>query len=206
MTSVNFILVLQGYLLFTFALSIVLRYKQYRAIVLIIAAVPQRWPRLFGLMRDHRTVFLTWPTLLPVGLTLLLLLLHSIAYQWVWPRATVTPAVLIDHWLALVLLALCTAFMLYFDYDALFSVWVFDREAAEKQLDQAEYWLRSPLSPAIKWLTLGYINPRRMVGDEVRKALTDASVSMKSMMWRWSVQTGARLAVELILWLTWVAS
>jgi hypothetical protein len=79
----------------------------------------------------------------------------------------------------------------------------FDREALEKHLDQAEYWLRSWVAPAVKVLTFGYVNPRQMVHDEVRKALAQATLDFNRMMWRWALQIAMRLAFGLTLWLTW---
>jgi hypothetical protein len=111
-----------------------------------------------------------------------------------------------SHLFASLILVVLAGLMFYYDYQALFGVWVVDRTAAERQLDQAEYWLRSPLAPALKWLTLGYINPHRTVHDEVRKALTSASISMTSMMWRWSLQTAVRLGFGSVLWLTFAIS
>ena len=90
-----------------------------------------------------------------------------------------------------------------YNYDACFNIWEIKRQDLEPYLDQAEYWLRSWVAPAVRILTLGYVNPRRMVHEEVLKALTSASVDMNKMMWRWALQIGVRISFGLTLWFTW---
>src|SRR5262249_44777324 len=75
------------YLAFTFLLSIVLRVRQYEAILRIVRAVPSRWPRLFALVKQHRSIFLTRATLLPVIVALFLMLLQMLASRLVWEDA-----------------------------------------------------------------------------------------------------------------------
>jgi hypothetical protein len=78
-----------------------------------------------------------------------------------------------------------------------------DRELMQKYFDQAEYWLRSWTAPMVSVVTLGYVNPRKVVDVEVRKALVEASRLINLTLWWVSVQTGLRMAFGLTLWLTY---
>lgn len=201
--QLNLIGVFEFYLLGTFILSTVMRYRQYRAVVGFIMAAKNRWPKLVQLASQHRTVFLTWPTLLPVALTLALMLVHMLAYNLIWPSARVSPKDLWDHWPALVSVLVFVGPMLYLDYDATFNIWEFDQADLQPYLDKAEYWLRSWMAPALSIVTFGYVDPRKMVGDEVLRALTSACLDVNKMMWWWSVQIGMRIGFGLSLWLLW---
>lgn len=203
LASLNLLSVLEVYLILSFILSIIRRYSYYRAMLGFIVALPQRWPKLFQMAQTHSTIFLTWPTLVPIFVTFLLMAVNSIALNFIWVGASVTPEVLWHWWLALILVLGFGGPMLYLDVTAVLRPAEFDRGALEKHLDQAEYWLRSWVAPAVKVLTFGYVNPRQMVHDEVRKALVQATLDFNRMMWRWALQIGMRLAFGLTLWLTW---
>ena len=47
--------------------------------------MPGRWPRLFQLVSEHKSIFLTWTTVLPAVLAFLLFALNLAASQLVWP-------------------------------------------------------------------------------------------------------------------------
>jgi hypothetical protein len=203
--SLNLLAGLDYYLVLTFIVSIVMRYRQYRTLAGLLWSAPGRWPKLIQLLRQQRRVFFTWPTLVPVALTFLLMLVHLLAYNLIWPAARVTPADLWERWIGFLSAVFFGLGMLVLDYDACFNVWEFDRPDLERYLDQAEYWLRSWVSPAVSILTFGYFNPRKIVHEEALTALTNASMDMKRMMWRWSLQIAVRLAFGLTLWMTWLA-
>lgn len=203
LASLNLLSVLEVYLILSFILSIIRRYAYYRALLGFIVALPQRWPKLFQLTQQHHTIFLTWPTIMPVVVTFALMATNSIALNFVWLSASVTPVDLWHWWPALILVIGFGAPMLYLDVTAVFRPTPFDREALEKHLDQAEYWLRSWVAPALRVLTFGYVNPRQMVHDEVSKALVQATLDFNRMMWWWALQIAMRLAFGLTLWLTW---
>jgi hypothetical protein len=205
MATVNLIGVLDWYLIATFLVSTVRRFRQYRAMLGVVFAVPQRWPKLFQLVREHRTILLTWPALAPIAVTFLIMLVHTIAYRAIWHTARVTPADIGQHWLAAVSVLVFGIAMLWLDFTAIFQVADFDRPALERDLDQAEFWLRSWVTPTLRFLTFGFLNPRQIVSDEVRKALTNAGRDLNVMMWRWSLQIAVRLLFGLALWATWWA-
>jgi hypothetical protein len=93
--------------------------------------------------------------------------------------------------------------MIALDTYFLIRVGMINRADVEKYFAQAEHWLSSWQAPAVRVLTLGYINPRLMVHDEVRKALVAASDLINRNLYWVSLQIGLRVAFGLGLWLTW---
>lgn len=193
----------QFYLGVVFILSIVLRRRQYRALVELVAAGPKRWPRLMNLLSAERWLLFSWPTLVPIALALLLMLIHSAMYNLLWPHAAVTLSDLTHHTTALGLLLVCAANMVTVDAQSTFSHWEFNKADYEPMLDQAEYWLTTRWAPALKMLTFGRVDPEQRVRAEVRQALTRSQADIRAMFWNWSIQVGLRLAFGITLWLTW---
>ena len=190
------------YLALIFLLSTALRIRQYKAVVRLVRAFRERWPRLFELLRQHHGILLTWGNVIPALIALALLVANTLACRLVWPHAQLTIARLVELWTAWPPVLLCAIAMLAVDAYATFSVGEIDRGAMEKYFDQAEYWLTSWTAPVVRVFTLGRINPRQMVHAEVRKSLEDASQLLSSTMWWVSVQTLLRISYGLSLWLT----
>jgi hypothetical protein len=201
--QLNLIHLFEFYLAVVFLVSTSVRIQHYRSILALVRAVPGRWPRLFNLVRGHGNIFLTWGTVLPAILAFSLLLVHTLACRLVWPQANLTLGYVGDHLLAAPVIALLGAAMLSVDWYATFTFGKIDRELMQRYFDQAEYWLRSWTAPVVHIFTLGYINPRRMVAVEVRKALIEASRLMNSTLWWVSLQVSCRVAFGLSLWLTY---
>src|SRR5687768_15049343 len=88
--NLNLIHLLDFYLMLAFLVSTYVRFRQYQTAVSLVLAVPGRWPRLFQLVHQHRTIFLTWSTVLPAALALGLSLLNMLACRLVWPQASLT--------------------------------------------------------------------------------------------------------------------
>jgi hypothetical protein len=203
--ALNLIRLFDFYLAVAFLVSTALRVSQYRAIIGLVRAVPSRWPHLFRLVKEHRTIFLTWTTVLPAVLAFLLCIIHAFACRLVWPQAQLTFGDVGANWQSLVgVLALGVA-MVAVDVYGTFVVGEVNREMMQKYFDQAEYWLRSWTAPVVRIFTFGYINPRHMVAVEVRKALIEASKLINSTFWWVSIQTGLRVAFGLALWLTYAS-
>jgi hypothetical protein len=193
------------YLLLIMILGVWLRFGQYRAVLGLVAAFPGRWPRLLGLLTEHgRLILLTWRTVLPLLVTLGLLLLQFYAGTSVWPEARLLNVRrLLDVWPALPLVVLTWAGMVWYDVRGALDVGSFDRRELERYFDQAEYWLRSWAAPAVRFFTLGYINPRRLVAAEVQDALVSASGVLSESLWWVARQALLRIACGLSLWATW---
>jgi hypothetical protein len=203
--SLNLIHFFDFYLLFTFVLGTLRRFRQYWDTAGLVLKGPGRWPLLFKLVKEHRTVFMTWATILPGFLALILSVVQLLASRLVWPHADLTVGQLADHWLAVVAVFLVGTAMIAIDLYGLMVVGKVDREQLNKYFDQAEYWLRSHAAHVVRIFTLGFINPRLMVNVEVKKSLTEASRLLNNTLWWVSMQLGLRVAFGLTLWLTWGA-
>jgi hypothetical protein len=209
--NLNLIRFLDFYLAATFLTSVFLRVRQYRAILAIVRAVPGRWPRLFKLVREHHTIFLTWSTAAPALLALGLSILQLFMSRVLWPALTheeahVTAATLAHLWLAWPVLAILGLAMLGIDGYQTFVVEEVDGTVVEKYFDQAEYWLRSWATPVLRVFTFGFVDPRQVVTAEVRSALVAASRQINTTLWWLTAQTGVRLAFALSLWLAYAVA
>lgn len=201
--DLNLIHCLAWYLVAIFLVGTVLRLHQYRALLGVLWSVPGRWPRLLQLVKQHRGLFLTWTTFLPSLLALVLSLVHMLACRLVWPQADLSLTQLLHTWLAM--LVVCCLGLCMVGLDCYSAVWVraWDRGQVEKQFDQAEYWLGSWSSPAVRVVTLGWVNPRKLVGVEIHKALIAASRQLNLSLWWSSLQISFRIAFGAALWLTY---
>ncbi len=204
--DLNLIRFFDFYLAVAFLVSTAMRLRQYEAVVRLIRAMPERWPRLLKLVREHHGLFLTWATVLPALLALGLCLLHTLACRLVWPYAELTVSGLYELRLAVPFVTLLGIAMLAVDFYATFTVGEVDRGLLERYFDQAEYWLRSWVAPVVQVFTLGYVNPRRLVAAEVRKALIETSQLLNNTLWWVSAQVGLRIAFGLSLWLAYAFS
>ena len=52
-------------------------------------------------------------------------------------------------------------------------------------------------------ITFGYVNPHKMVDEEVKKALDAGGKLIHTTLWWTVVQTGARVLLGLALWMVW---
>jgi hypothetical protein len=192
--TLNLIDLFNYYLILAFLVSTGMRVRSYQAILGLIFASPSRWPKLLALVKKHGTIFLGWPMLLATGLAFTLMLSNSLAIHLVWAPAKVTFEELWGRWLPLVAVILSGGMMLLLDCRALFRVGNFDRTALEQDLDKAESWLKSWMSPALRMVTFGFVNPRRIVGAEVQRVLVDANWILIGGMQRYSIRIGMQLA------------
>jgi hypothetical protein len=200
---VNFIHLFDFYLAAMFVVGTYRRVAQYRAFAGLALGMPGRWPHLFKLVKQFRTIFLTWNTALPSLLALLIWAMQMLASRLIWHDARLSGADLhAQSWTWWVVLPIGAA-MLAVDFYFLIYVGAIDQSNIEKNFDQAEHWLRSWHAPAVRFLSLGYVHPRRMVHDEVRKSLVDASNLLNRSLYWTCVQMGLRVLFGLGLWMTW---
>lgn len=190
------------YLAVIFLLSTFRRVGQYRAVAGLALAAPGRWPRLFDLIKQHRTILLTWQFALPSLLALILMVMQLLASVF-WHQAPLTVGTVVADPLAWPLLAVFGSAMLVVDSYCTFVAGEVDRPGTEKYFDEAEHWLKSWKAPVVHFFTLGRINPRKIVAAEVQKALIEASKLINSSMWWVTAQVGLRIAFGLTLWLTY---
>jgi len=202
---INIIHFFDFYLMLMFVLGTIRRFRQYWTTANLVLRGPGRWPLLFKLVKEHRTVFMTWATILPGLLALTLSVVQLLASRLVWQDAHLTVGQLMEHWLAALIVCTLGAVMLGVDLYGIIVVGRVDRAEMEKYFDQAEYWLRSRAAHVVRVFTLGFVNPRLMVAVEVKKSLTEASRLLNYTLWWVSMQLGLRVAFGLSIWLTWAA-
>jgi hypothetical protein len=206
--SLNLMRFLDFYFALIFCASTWRRLGQYSNVGKLVLAGPGRWPHLLKLLKQYRTILWTWSMILPALLALAIWIAQVLASRLVFPEASTPPdglslGRLLEHWPAL-LVAVPLGFATFaFDLYSLYVVGGFDREAVEKHLDQAEYWLRSRSAHVVRVVSFGIINPRRMVAEEVEKALVGIGDMLNFTLWWITVQMGIRLAFGLTLWITW---
>lgn len=192
------------YLAVMFLLSTWVRLRQYSAIVRLVRSMPNRWPHLLSLVKQYIHIFLTWGTVLPLVLLLLIFTANLLASKWLWPQADQFTLAQLASFLPLwPVVAVCSAAMTAFDIWGIVQVTVIDQKEMEKHFDQAEFWLRSWTAPVVRIFTLGRINPRQMVAVEVRSALVSSSRMLNSTLWWVVVQAALRIACGLSLWLSY---
>jgi len=192
------------YLAVMFLLSTWVRLRQYATVVRLVRSMPNRWPRLLKLVKQHVHIFLTWGSVLPLVLLLAIFALNYLASKWLWPQADeFTLAQLAPLYPLWPVVLVFGAAMTAFDIWGVVSVTAIDQAEMEKYFDQAEYWLRSWTAPVVRFFTLGRINPRQMVAVEVRGALVSSSRMLNSTLWWVVTQAGLRIAFGLSLWLAY---
>jgi hypothetical protein len=207
--QLNLIRFLDFYFSFMFFIGTLRRFGQYRNIAELVLIGPQRWPRLLRLITEHRVVFLTWSTVVPALMALGLSLVQLLASRRIWPAAGgpppdgLTVQSLLDHWPALSAVVPLALAMFGMDLYSLYRVARVDRSLMEKYFDQAEYWLRSHTAHVVRVVTFGFVDPRRMVNEEVRKALSTVRELLNYTLWWVAIQVGLRFSCGLSLWLTW---
>jgi hypothetical protein len=136
-------------------------------------------------------------------LTLVLWAVQSILTRLAFPHAELTTSQVLRRWWCVALIAAPVIAMLAIDLYFLIRVGVIDAAETEKYFRQAEWWLGKWKSKAVQLATFGYVNPRRIVDDEVRKALESGGRIIHTSLWWAAVQTAARVATGLALWLAW---
>src|SRR3954469_22285890 len=100
LATLNLIHLFDFYLAAMFVLGTYRRFEQYRAFAGLALNMPGRWPHLFELVKQHRTIFLTWNTLLPSVLTLTLWAANALASRLIWHHASLTVSDVVQHRLA----------------------------------------------------------------------------------------------------------
>ena len=206
--SLNLIRFLDFYFAFMLFAGLFRRLRQYQAIGRLVFSGPSRWPNLLQLVSKYRMLFFNLPMLIPAGIAAAILFAQLLASRFLFPEAghegnELTVLDVVAHWLSLVIVLPLGAAMLCFDVYTLYLVGNIDRELAEKYFDQAEFWLRSRTAHVVRVVTFGWINPRRMVAEEVEKALREVGGLLNYTLWWVILQMGLRLSFGLSLWITW---
>ena len=199
----NLIRLFDFYLLLMFVIGLLRRGAFYKDIVVLTVATIVRTPNLVRRLGANRDVLLTWPTLRPLVFALVLMVTQFVMSRLIWPEATMTSRDVGRVWWHAVLLFSLFVPMVVVDIYFLIRVGQIDRAVANKHLARAEYWLTSWQGPAVKFFTLGFVNPRRMVDEQLRENLAWFRGTMKWSMWWLVVQVGLRVSFGVAIWLLW---
>lgn len=186
-----------------FLVSTVRRLQQYHDIAQIVLAAPGRWPRVLQQIKKQWFIFMTWTTLRPAGVAVVLMLIQMVCSRIIWPQAAISLNDFWSEWWMLIPVGIAGIAMIGIDGYFIVAVGTIDREETGRYLDEAEHWLRSWKAPLISTLTFGFINPRAMVGTEVTKALQQGKGLLQRTLWWVSLQAGVRVTFGLLLWLSW---
>lgn len=199
--NINIIRLFDFYLAVMFVLSLFRRRQIYwDGFLLGLTALRQR--RLLDRVGGHKDIFLSGSVLRPIILALCLMIIQYVTSRVVFPNAEITLAQLIpDDW-PLVVLLLMFAPMFAVDFYSLLRVSRFDRGEAEKYLQKAETWLGWRAS-AVRFATLGIVNPRRIVDVEMRKGLIKLGATVSGAFYWVSIQVMLRTLFGLTIWLLW---
>lgn len=200
----NLIRVFDFYVTLMFVISLVRRWNVYLSAVRLLIAVRGRWPKLISRLAEHRSLILNRSFFRPALLALGLTITQLVASRVIFPKATLTGEQLRAEWWWVLIIAVPLVPMALVDLYFVVRVGKFDHDETVKYFDQAETWLGWK-GPLVRALTLGIVNPRKMVDDEVKKSLTEYQSTLQSSLWWVSVQIGLRLAFGLTLWGVWAA-
>jgi hypothetical protein len=198
----NLIRLFDFYLALMFVISFLRRWNVYLNALRLLIAVRGRWPKLIQRLGEHKSLILNWAFFRPALVALFLTVVQLIASRLLWPQAVLTgPQLQKEWWLVLVILVPLVP-MLAVDLYFIIRIAKFDHGETVKYLDQAESWLgwRGPL---VRLLTLGVVNPRKIVDEEVKKSLAEMQTTASASLWWVAVQTSLRLAFGLTLWTLW---
>lgn len=189
------------YLAVMFVCGTWLRLQQYHTILSLLVRLRSRWPNLTRLVLAHRHILVNRGTLLPLLLMLGVLLLNTLASRLIWPQADrFCIAELGPIWPAIPVIVVVGLAMLGLDVFSALRVGAIDQSLLEKYFDQAEFWLQGVKAPVVRVLSLGFVNPRKIVATEVRGALQKAGALLHNTAWWVSLQTTLRIGFGLTLW------
>jgi hypothetical protein len=198
----NLIRIFDFYLALMFLISLVRRWTVYVDALRLLVAVRGRWPKLIQRLGEHKSVILNWAFFRPAAIALFLMILQLIASRVLWPQAILTGEQLRTEWWLVPIILVPLVPMLLVDLYFVVRVGKFDHGETVKYFDQAESWLGWK-GPLVRVLTLGLVNPHKMVDDEVKKSLTEMQTTLTASLWWVIAQTALRLAFGLTLWTVW---
>jgi hypothetical protein len=198
----NLIRVFDFYLTLMFLISFIRRWDVYWNAIYILVTVRGRWPKLLARLAEHHSLLMNWDFFRPAVAALFLTAVQLICSRLLWPQAVLTGPDLQREWWWVVIILVPLIPMLAVDLYFLIRVGRFDRNETAKYLDQAENWLGWK-GPLVRVLTLGYVNPHKIVDEEVKKNLAEIGTTVRASLWWVSVQISLRVLFGLTLWTAW---
>jgi hypothetical protein len=198
----NLINLFEFYVIVMFLLSFLRRWRVYWDAIRLLVRVRGRWPRLVTALAEHKSLLLNWAFFRPVILALIVTVIQLVFSRLIYPQAVLTgPQLREELWLVPIILVPLIP-MLAVDLYFIIRVGRFDHDETVKYFDQAESWLGWK-GPVVRVLTLGIVNPRKMVDREVQKSLAEMQSTLSSSMWWVIAQMSLRLAFAVTLWTIW---
>lgn len=199
---INLIRIFDFYVSLMFLISFLRRWDVYLNAIRIGFAVRGRWPKLIQRLGDHKSLILNWSFFRPAILAAIVTAVQLVCSRMIFPMAVLTGPQLEQEWWLVPIILVPMIPMLAVDLYFILRVGRFDHGETVKYLDQAETWLgwRGPL---IRAVTLGVVNPKQMVDNEVKKSLAEMQTTLSSSLWWVIAQTGLRFAFGLTLWTVW---
>lgn len=202
--DLNLLRVFDFYLAMMVCISLYRRWGLYRdGVMLTLGFVVRRWPRLLHRLNQYKSEAINRTTLRPLLLTVLLMVVQLFASRLLFPQAKVSVRDLSKSWWQLTLLILAAVPMLLVDFYFILRVGRFDRAETIKYFDRAETWAGTWRARAVRIITLGRVNPDRMVDSQVREGLRQLGATFAWAMWWVSTQLAFRLIFGLTLWMLW---
>jgi hypothetical protein len=198
----NLIRIFDFYVTLMFVISLIRRWSVYVNAIRILIAVRGRWPKLIQRLSEHSSLILNWSFFRPAFLALGLTTTQLIVSRIIFPQAVLTGEQLQVEWWWIPIILVPLVPMVAVDVYFVIRVGKFDHDETVKYFDQAEGWLGWK-GPLVRVLTLGMVNPQKMVDEEVKKNLTEYQSTLQASLWWVSVQIGLRLAFGLTLWGVW---
>ncbi len=199
---INLIRVFDFYVTIMFLISFLRRWEVYWSALRVLIAVRGRWPKLIQLLGVHKSLILNWSFFRPACLAAIVAVIQLVVSRLVYPTATLTVQQLKEEWWLVLVILLPMVAMLAVDVFFIIRVGRFDHDETVKYLDHAENWLGWK-GPLVRVITIGIVNPSKMVDDEVKKSLASLGIVLQSSLWWVITQMGLRLLFGLTLWTVW---
>ena len=200
---INLIHLFTFYLSAIFVIGTLRRLSQYREIALLVKGMRGRWPQLWQQIKKHGGLLISWSTFRSASVALVLMTVQLVCSRLIWPEANISFRDLFLEWWMVAIVALAGIAMLGVDLYFVVRVGRIDRMETERYLDQAEHWLTSWKAPFVKVFTFGIVNPRKIVDEEVRKAMEGGKGMLNRNLWWMSLQAFLRVLFGLCLWICW---
>lgn len=200
LSAINFMAAYERYLILTFVLSLMLRFRQYQNNVRFAWAVPHYWPNVLEVIKKHSSIFVTWTTILPVAITFGILLSHTVCYRLIWSEAVVTPEGLREHPVVATFLLPVSLWMIVLDVTTLFRASQMDFTEIERNLAKGEFALTSRALSALRFASFGLFNPRKLVENRVADSLHGVRLALLAQLRAWSFHTAVRISFGFLLW------
>jgi hypothetical protein len=201
--DLNLIGMFELYLFLVFVLSSAIRFHHYRSNVAFVLQVPQRWPQMYSMIREHTGLFLRWTMIVPVSIALAVFLFYLLAYRLVWTEAVISWQELWADPLTAVQVTAVGCAMLALDLSALFGSSQWDYSSIEQNLTRGESALNSRSLKILRFLTFKRIDHEQIVRARVKGSLGYARLALIDQLRRQSVHTAVRIACGFLLWIAW---